>query len=397
LSAARGHPRFGLGRLNLVSNLISLGGVLALPYAGGVRRACLLLLRTDQPADVATAALSVFDRLCEARVPAETMRPAELERELQEAKTRSTGQYTKKGSRPRGSLFKTLGLVLQAYPRSFDEKVRRGLHFHEAVEICSELTIPPQSTWDVLDALVASMHAEWGSAKDKQDLAASNPVIDGCLRGAFYLLRAHPDVLVNPRVSARHCDEPRAEVSSGVPSFPDVSTLATPPHTARAVCAPLTDLWDTLLRALAAGHAVTRRALASAAAAAAPASAGRASLDIPEAAHLFLAKACFLVCGLHHGAPTGSSCLCCSAPSTSLAASACAGLGPPAVLAVLRVIAQQLCMRPRHDEAATSLFEWCVADVLEPMLQVRAPCVGGWGVRASCSTFPSPLTGRSGR
>lgn len=138
-----GPSKVRAGALNLVSNLISLGGVLALPYAGGVRRACLLLLRTDQPADVATAALSVFDRLCEARVPAETMRPAELERELQEAKTRSTGQYTKKGSRPRGSLFKTLGLVLQAYPRSFDEKVRRGLHFHEAVEICSELTIPP--------------------------------------------------------------------------------------------------------------------------------------------------------------------------------------------------------------------------------------------------------------
>lgn len=223
-----GASRVRAGALNLTGSLVVLGGDLALPYVAGVRRACLTLLRIDQPADVATATLGVLDRLCEAHVPADVLRPAELLRELQAAKGRSGGQYSKKGARPRGALFRSLGLLLHAYAAVFDEQARGGGLRVVLWETTCDMPRPPapQSAWDALDALVAAVIAEWGTgggagetqqqqAERERERARSNPVVDGCLRGLFHLFKAHPNVLVSPRVSARHFSSKRTLKQGG--------------------------------------------------------------------------------------------------------------------------------------------------------------------------------------
>ena len=126
------------GALNLIGNLIVLGGTLMLPYVAGIKSTCISLLSIDQPADVATSTCGVLDRLCEMRISSETLVPAELERVLQKAKLRSGGPYSKKGARPRGALFRSLGLLLHSYATSFDEEVRRGLLLNPCICIVRE-------------------------------------------------------------------------------------------------------------------------------------------------------------------------------------------------------------------------------------------------------------------
>ena len=112
------------GSLNLIGNLVVLGGNLALPYVKGIRATCVSLIRTDQPADVATATLGVLDRLCEAHVAANLLGPVIIVQELQAAKQRSGGPYAK-SARAKGALFRSLGLLLQAYSTAFDDGVSK--------------------------------------------------------------------------------------------------------------------------------------------------------------------------------------------------------------------------------------------------------------------------------
>lgn len=256
-----GAPRVRAGALNLMGNLVVLGGVHALPYIAGIRRACLSLVRIDQPADVAAAALGVLDRLSEARVPADAMRPAELLLELRDALGRSGGQYAKKGTRPRGALCRSMGLLLHAYPGSFDGEVRRWWRGNPATAWTPSPPPPRlarrvlhrQSAWEALDTLTSAIGAEWGGGggggsssqrqtaeqqqqQRDQERAKANATVDGCLRGIFHLLKvcdvvvargdlegglrvflgasllpratllsqAYPGALMSSRVSARH-------------------------------------------------------------------------------------------------------------------------------------------------------------------------------------------------
>ncbi len=120
-----GSAKARAGALNLIGNLVLLGGQVVLSYAPKIRQAMLSLLRSDQPAEISTAVLSVLDRLVEPRsLSPEVLKPADILKELLDARQRSGGQYSKKGARPRGAIFRSIGLLVYAYAQCFDDGVR---------------------------------------------------------------------------------------------------------------------------------------------------------------------------------------------------------------------------------------------------------------------------------
>jgi hypothetical protein len=121
-----GPPKARAGALNVVGNLCLLARVVARNYALNLRRSVISLIRSDQSAEVAVAALCLLDRVVVLGAESEVLKPADLYSELLAAKQRTGSQFCKKGSRPRGSIFRSIGLLLYEHSSCFDEKVRGG-------------------------------------------------------------------------------------------------------------------------------------------------------------------------------------------------------------------------------------------------------------------------------
>ena len=160
------------------------------------------------------------------------------------------------------------------------------------------------------------------------------------------MLKSHPGVLVDPRISSRH--------------FSSRRTLR---H----------EIWEFIMSALEAGHAVNRRTSGAAAVTgdfdSSAVSAGRVSLDVPEAAHMLLAKHAALFSDRIMEDPRGIVLLLLKSAHLS-SRKRVQRLGAPTVISVLRVIAIELCRRSRDDLEAKGVFEVFFTGVIEPMLKV---------------------------